>query len=157
VRRVVARVLRGQGDAGPYRTAVAESDVEGLLPHAERAAARLSAALMELGAVVCTARAPRCGACPVRAGCAWRLAGMPSYTGPQRPAQPFAGTDRQVRGRLLDVLRDAPGPVPAAAMDLAWADSDQRARCLESLLADGLVERRGDGRYALPGERAPSA
>ncbi len=157
VRRVVARVLHGQGDAGPARAAAEESDVDGLLPPAPREAAWMSAALMELGAVVCTARAPRCEVCPVRVACAWRLAGMPAYTGPQRPAQPFAGTDRQVRGRLLDVLRDAPGPVPAAALDLAWADADQRGRCLESLLADGLVEPRGDGRCALPGEEVSSA
>ncbi len=157
VRRVVARVLHGQGDAGPSRTAAEESDVDGLLPAADREAARMSAALMELGAVVCTSRAPRCGECPVSAACAWRLAGMPAYTGPQRPAQPFAGTDRQVRGRLLDVLRDAPGPVLPAALDLAWADADQRGRCLESLLVDGLVELRGDGRYALPGEEVTSA
>jgi A/G-specific adenine glycosylase len=154
VRRVVARVLHGQGDAGPARTAAEESDVDGLLPATDREAARVSAALMELGAVVCSARAPRCQHCPVRAECAWQLAGAPAYTGSHRPAQAFAGTDRQVRGRLLDVLRDAPGPVPPAALDLAWADDDQRGRCLESLLADGLVERRVDGRYALPGESA---
>ena len=55
--------------------------------------------------------------------------------------QTFAGTDRQVRGRLLDVLRGAAGPVPAAALDAAWSDAGQRDRCLDSLLVDGLPSR----------------
>ena len=113
-------------------------------------AATLSAGLMELGAVVCTARAPRCGSCPVHAECVWQAAGRPAYDGPRRPAQGFAGTDRQVRGRLLDVLRDAADPVPRAALDAAWPDAPQRDRCLHSLLVDGLAEQRADGRFALP-------
>jgi hypothetical protein len=64
--------------------------------------------------------------------------------------QRFAGTDRQVRGRLLDVLRAADGPVPAGDLDAVWDDAVQRSRCLDSLLADGLVEQADDGRFALP-------
>jgi A/G-specific adenine glycosylase len=106
---------------------------------------------MELGALVCVARTPRCGACPVRDRCAWRLAGSPAHDGPPRRVQKFAGTDRQVRGRLLDVLRAAHEPVDAAALDQAWDAPAQRARCLDSLLADGLVVRTEDGRLSLPG------
>jgi A/G-specific adenine glycosylase len=64
--------------------------------------------------------------------------------------QKFAGTDRQVRGRLLDVLRAAHHPVTAAALDSAWDDPVQRSRCLDSLLVDGLVEQTPDGRFTLP-------
>jgi A/G-specific adenine glycosylase len=64
--------------------------------------------------------------------------------------QAFAGTDRQVRGRLLDVLRGAEAPVERAALDAAWADAAQRDRCLDSLLVDGLAEQLDDGRFALP-------
>jgi A/G-specific adenine glycosylase len=64
--------------------------------------------------------------------------------------QKFAGTDRQVRGRLLDVLRAAEGPVAAPLLDDAWDDTVQRSRCLDSLLADGLVEQTPDGRFRLP-------
>jgi A/G-specific adenine glycosylase len=64
--------------------------------------------------------------------------------------QKFAGTDRQVRGRLLDVLRAAHGPVPAVELDAAWDDAVQRSRCLDSLLVDGLVEQTDDGRFTLP-------
>jgi A/G-specific adenine glycosylase len=150
VRRVVARAVHGRGDAGPARAAADLADVDALLPAEPTAAAELSAGLMELGAVVCTARAPRCGACPARTSCAWHAGGRPEYTGPRRPVQGFAGTDRQVRGRLLDVLRNAPGPVEPAALDAAWDDAAQRDRCLRSLLTDGLAERLADGRFALP-------
>jgi A/G-specific adenine glycosylase len=105
---------------------------------------------MELGALVCVARTPRCAACPVRGDCAWRLAGHPASDGPPRRVQRFAGTDRQVRGRLLDVLRAAEGPVAAPELDAAWDDAAQRSRCLDSLLADGLVEQTPDGRFTLP-------
>lgn len=108
---------------------------------------------MELGAIVCTARSPRCDGCPLRHSCSWRLAGSPPGTGPKRPAQRYAGTDRQVRGRLLDVLRDNAVAVTRADLDLAWpADAVQRERALTSLLGDGLVEQLADGRFALPGQ-----
>lgn len=150
VRRVVARAVHGLADAAAPATARDLADVDALLPRAR--AARFSAALMELGAVVCTARRPRCADCPLRPGCAWVLAGRPDRTGTGRPAQRFAGTDRQVRGLLLDVLRGTAHPVPRARLDAVWVDVAQRDRCLDSLLVDGLVEQTTDGRFALPGE-----
>jgi A/G-specific adenine glycosylase len=66
--------------------------------------------------------------------------------------QKFAGTDRQVRGKLLDVLRAATGPVTRPELDAVWDDAGQRDRCLDSLLVDGLLEQTDDGRFALPGE-----
>jgi A/G-specific adenine glycosylase len=107
---------------------------------------------MELGALVCTARSPRCADCPVRRLCAWQLGGRPAYDGPARRGQAYAGTDRQVRGLLLGVLREADGPVPLRALDAVWPrDPLQRARALDGLVADGLVEPLGGGTYALPG------
>ncbi len=153
VRRVIARAVQGQGDAGPARTRADLADVEALLPTDARTAATLSAGLMELGAVVCTARAPHCGGCPVRVECAWLAAGRPAYTGPRRAPQGFAGTDRQVRGRLLEVLRVEQAPVPGLALDAVWPDAAQRDRCLDSLLVDGLAERLADGRFALGSSR----
>jgi A/G-specific adenine glycosylase len=150
VRRVVARAVHGVGDAGPSRVRADLADVDALLPVADAAAATVSAGLMELGAVLCTARSPRCGSCPLLAVCAWQAAGRPDYAGPRKPVQGFAGTDRQVRGRLLDVLRGAPAPVPRAALDAVWSDAAQRDRCLHSLLVDGLAEQHDDGRFALP-------
>ncbi|GAB2933832.1 A/G-specific adenine glycosylase [Rhodococcus aerolatus] len=152
VRRVVARAEHGRAEAGPPSTTRDLAETEALLPEAPAEAAVLSAALMELGATVCTARSPACGGCPVRDRCAWVAAGRPAHTGPVVPKQRFAGTDRQVRGLLLGVVRSASEPVGRAALDVVWPDAVQRDRALGSLLLDGLLEQTDDDRYALPGE-----
>lgn len=149
VRRVVARAVQGCADAPVTKRDLAL--VEELLPADAEAAATASVALMELGALVCTARSPRCPACPVLDTCAWVLAGRPALDGPVRRRQGYAGTDRQVRGRLLAVLRDAADPVRPDVLDQVWEEPVQRARALDSLVADGLVDPLPDGRYALPG------
>ncbi|RSN03158.1 adenine glycosylase [Nonomuraea sp. WAC 01424] len=148
VRRVFARAVRAE-EYPPTATSAAERRLaETLLP--ELGAARWGVAVMELGALVCTARAPRCADCPVADLCAWRLAGKPPHTGPARKGQTYAGTDRQCRGRLLAVLRSAHGPVPKAALDVVWDDAVQRERALDGLVADGLAEVLDDGTYRLP-------
>jgi A/G-specific adenine glycosylase len=149
VRRVVARVVHGRADSPASVRDLA--DVDAILPNDERAA-HFSIALMELGATVCTARSPRCGLCPLSV-CAWRSAGYPPSTEPARRVQKYAGTDRQVRGRLLDVLRANDAPVGRAQLDVAWSsDPAQRDRALDSLLTDGLVEQTAGGLFALAGE-----
>ena len=148
VRRVVARAVEGVADAAVTTRDLAL--VEALLPVGAEQAAVASIAFMELGALVCTARTPRCGVCPVRDRCAWVAAGSPALPAPVRRPQGFAGTDRQVRGRLLQVLRERPGPVPAAALAQVWDEPVQRARALDGLVADGLVDPLPDGTYALP-------
>ncbi|WP_375493293.1 A/G-specific adenine glycosylase [uncultured Jatrophihabitans sp.] len=153
VRRVVARAVDGAAQAGPPAVTRDLAAVERLLPAAPARAARVSVALMELGALVCTARAPRCAQCPLRSRCAWQRAGAPAWSGPVARTQRFAGTDREVRGRLMAVLRDAEGPVAKDALDLVWRDDVQRERALDSLAVDGLVDPRPDGTYALPGPR----
>jgi A/G-specific adenine glycosylase len=151
VRRVVARAVQGQADAGSPSAVRDHAEVAALLPD-DGSAPVFSAALMELGATVCTARSPKCGICPLTV-CAWRQAGYPAGEGPARPVQRFAGTDRQVRGKLLDVLRGSAEPVERAELDVAWlTDTAQRDRALDSLLVDGLVEQTADGRFALAGE-----
>jgi A/G-specific adenine glycosylase len=150
VRRVIARALHGRADAAASSSPRDLDDVAVLLPD-DAEAPLFSVALMELGATVCTARAPACGVCPLSA-CVWRTRGYPAGTAVRR-VQAYAGTDRQVRGRLLDVLRGNDSPVTRAQLDVAWlTDSAQRDRALDSLLVDGLVEQTGDGRYALAGE-----
>jgi A/G-specific adenine glycosylase len=150
VRRVLARVVTGTELAPASVTSAEKAIARDLLPDDDPTAATWSVALMELGALVCTAAAPVCSACPVRAWCAWHGAGHPPYAGPPRRGQAWAGTDRQCRGRLLALARGAAGSVGARALAGAWPEPSQRARCLESLLADGLLVRTGDG-YALPG------
>jgi A/G-specific adenine glycosylase len=148
VRRVFARVVGGEQFPSATVTRAERELAGALLPI--RDAHRWAAATMELGALVCTARSPRCDECPVADLCRWRAAGYPAYDGPARRGQAWHGTDRQCRGRLMAVLRDAPGPVPKATLDLVWADAPQRERALDGLVADGLVEPLADETYALP-------
>jgi A/G-specific adenine glycosylase len=151
VRRVVARAVHGLADAGAPSAARDHADVEALLPK-DASAPAFSIGLMELGATVCTARLPRCNGCPIDM-CAWRAAGYPAAAGAARRVQTYAGTDRQVRGRLLDVLRAGDSPVTKADLDVAWlTDPVQRERALNSLLSDGLVTETADGRFGLPGD-----
>jgi A/G-specific adenine glycosylase len=150
VRRVLARLLDGVAAPGTASTVRDLTLAEALLPRTPARAARCSVALMELGALVCTARRPDCGRCPVADRCAWLAAGAPAGSGPTARTQRFAGSDRQVRGLLLDVLRTSRAPVPKAALELAWADVVQRERALDSLVVDGLVDPLPDGRFALP-------
>jgi A/G-specific adenine glycosylase len=149
VRRMLGRLVGGSEFPPPAVTVAEKALATDLLPLDGPTAATWSVAVMELGALVCTAASPRCEACPVRAACGWRAAGYPAYDGPPRRGQAWAGTDRQCRGRLMAVARDAASPVGARAMSRAWPDDRQRGRCLESLLADGLLVRAGAG-YALP-------
>ncbi|MQA26993.1 MAG: A/G-specific adenine glycosylase [Micromonosporaceae bacterium] len=151
VRRVVARVVDGRPDGGATTAPGDLAAAERLLPDEPEQAARLSVAIMELGALVCTARNPDCGACPLSALCAWRASGRDLPEGPTRRPQRYAGTDRQVRGLIMAVLRDGAGPVDQDRIDVVWYDDAQRSRALACLVADGLAVRLHGDRYALPG------
>lgn len=151
VRRVHTRVLGGEEFPGPSVTRAERDRAAGLLPADEATAATWSVAVMELGALVCTAANPSCPRCPVADRCAWLAAGQPPHAGPPRRAQTWAGTDRQCRGRLLGVLREADGPVHQQRLDAAWAEAEQRERCLAGLVADGLAVATSPTTYSLPG------
>ncbi|MFC6879749.1 MULTISPECIES: A/G-specific adenine glycosylase [Actinomadura] len=151
VRRVLARLVSAEEYPPRSQTRAEVRLAESLLPLDPPTAARWSVAVMELGALVCTARSPRCVDCPVLARCAWQRAGRPAYDGPPRKGQTYAGTDRQCRGRILEVLRNAEGPVRKPELDVVWSEPVQRERALDALIADGLVDPLDDGRYALPG------
>ena len=151
VRRVHARVVGGVAFEPPGGTTAAERRAAAeLLPERPEVAARWAVAVMELGALVCTARTPDCARCPVSRECRWHRAGRPAWTGPPRRGQRYDGTDRQARGRLLAVLRDAVDAVPGATLDAVWPDAVQRARALDGLVADGLVEPLPDNEFRLP-------
>jgi A/G-specific adenine glycosylase len=113
-------------------------------------------ALLDLGATVCTRRAPACDRCPVTAACRWFGAGLPGpdpadgSAGVSKGQSRFDGSDRQGRGRLIQAL--CAGPVAEAdlAATMGWPDDPTRAeRVAATLLADGLVEQTG-GRYHFP-------
>ncbi|MFC4554517.1 A/G-specific adenine glycosylase [Georgenia faecalis] len=166
VRRVLARILAGLALPGPAPTREEVRAAHALVPADDAGSARWNVAVMELGALVCTARAPRCEACPVASACRWYAAGRPANAAPRRP-QAWTGSDRQARGRLMAVLRELPDDARLGRADLLavlpGTDVDQPARALASLVADGLVaEHAGvdgtgadaDGtEYALPSRR----
>jgi len=157
IRRVHARAVTGNALPSPALTSAEFRLAESLMP--EQDTKRWNAGVMELGALVCTARSPRCGECPLLERCAWIAAGRPEpHYVPK--GQAWAGTDRQVRGAMMAVLRMADGPVPRdvllGTVDLVHsgaehavelgkllalgASDEQLVRSLDGLLADGLAE-----------------
>ncbi|UIN29720.1 A/G-specific adenine glycosylase [Microbacterium binotii] len=148
-RRVIARAIDGQAQPGPpSRRDLAAMDA--LLPADAATAAVVNAAAMELGALVCTARSPRCAECPLRAVCAWRAAGYPDTGDTRRKQARYEGSDRQARGAVLKQLREASDHAIAIEEVVAdWPDALQRDRAIDSLVADGLAEA-VDGELRLP-------
>ncbi len=150
VRRVLARALDGAALPAPHLTRAEWARAEAQVPPDDARAAHWNAAVMELGAVVCTARSPGCESCPVRDRCAWLAEGCPpDVLADQRRRQAWQGTDRQARGTVMALLREADGPVPHSRVAAAWTDRTQLDRALAGLVADGLVQRVG-GTWGLP-------
>jgi A/G-specific adenine glycosylase len=146
VRRVIAGGRR-PGQPRPPGRRCGASSAAALSDHGQ--SALWSAAVMELGALVCTASRPACSSCPIAQPCAWRLSGYPAGPPPRRQA-PYAGSDRQVRGLIMAAVRSSRSSVPRSVVEATWPVADQRDRALASLLADGLVEVTSSGRLRLP-------
>jgi A/G-specific adenine glycosylase len=113
--------------------------------------------VFDLGALVCTRRAPACGSCPLRASCAWARAGWPApdpiagSAGISGGQSTFAGSDRQGRGRLVDALRAGPVAARHVAATMGWSDDPVRAeRVAATLVADGLAVESPAGELRLP-------
>jgi A/G-specific adenine glycosylase len=150
IRRVIARHDKGLTDQGAPREKQDLADMAALLPDRSDSP-RFNQAVMELGAIVCTAKTPACDACPIASTCAWRSAGYPAVTASAKPKQKkYEGSDRQARGAILAVLRASGHPATKAAIDGCWPDAAQRGRALETLLRDGLVVIVADDTFALP-------
>ena len=154
VRRVLARVAVGQAQPPPNVRVTERALAAAHLPKDAPRAARWAAASMELGALVCTARSPRCQECPLLDLCSWSRAGRPA-DGYRPRTQSYEGTDRQCRGAVLAVLRDADVPVATTELRRAWPahssrDPGQFERALATLADDGLVAGVGNGPWALP-------
>jgi A/G-specific adenine glycosylase len=144
VRRVVTRVLGrplGPRDLQAAADALVESDDPATWTHAS----------MELGAVVCVARAPQCHACPVAGWCASAGRVLTPERRMSARELPFERTNRWLRGRIIERLR--------ALDDKAWAvlptaigEHDEAAveAAVAALQRDGLLERRPDGAVRLP-------
>ena len=143
VRRVLARMADGQARPAPTETVSERARATAWLPEGDAECAAWSQAVMELGALVCVTGSPVCSTCPVREHCLWVADGSPVWNGPTRPVQPWTGTDRQCRGRIMASLRASAQEI--LPHDLVWHDPVQLDRCVASLIADGLAHRVGKG------------
>jgi A/G-specific adenine glycosylase len=149
--RVLSRAVSGRSIRPPE----AQSLVDAMVPAGR--GWQFGQALLDLGASVCVANAPRCHECPVRRRCRWASAGRSNpdpargSAGVSTPQSTFAGSDREGRGRLVDALRRSavlPGQVAKAA---GWPDDPDRAtRIADGLIDDGLVVSDRFGVLRLP-------
>ena len=147
VRRVLVRFLDGR-EFPPHSTpSKAENTrAEQLLPENGHSAAEVSLSLMEFGALVCTQLSPSCDQCTIHDNCAWAAAGYPKDE--KRPTpQPYAGTDRQARGRIMKALRTAhfegkEGLTKRRVLDVARIDGGDRyqpTRVYRALIKEGMI------------------
>ena len=157
VRRVLARAVDGAALPAPTQTAGEYRRAAALVPDDDSTAATWAAASMELGALVCTARSPRCDVCPVADLCSWRAAGYPDDEhAHRRRSQAWVGTDRQARGRIMAELRASDHPVPAGVLARLWPEDVQRERALAGLIVDGLVVREVGSASGVDGDTEPA-
>lgn len=148
-RRVLARVIDGTAQPGPPSRRDLET-MQRLLPDEDAESALFNAAVMELGAVICTARAPKCEQCPISGSCRWFALGRPIGEDTRRRQAKYEGSDRQARGAVLRMLRQAHGDGVALEDVIPdWPDSAQRHRAIDSLIVDSLAEA-ADGLLSLP-------
>ena len=149
IRRVLARAVLGVAEPEPPRTRADLDLMESVLPKSPKDSVAVNAGVMELGAVICTARTPTCGDCPIAERCAWALAGFPANAGRTRtPQAKYEGSVRQARGAILTLAREHAHITPAQIV-AAVPDSAKRDRALEGLLTDGLLVNVKRG-YELP-------
>ncbi len=151
VARVLARAVAGR----PLRPAESQTLADALVPPGESWS--FNQAMLDLGALCCTARLPGCARCPLRRRCAWWRCGrsVPDpatrTAGTSRPQSPFAGSDRQGRGRLVSALRRHPVPVADLASTAGWPeDRDRARRAADALVAEGLARWGSGGSLRLP-------
>ena len=148
IARVLARVFAGVASPRELPPRDLRNLAESLLP--ARTARDHNLALMDFGAMVCTARAPRCPGCPVAASCAWRAAGYPPGAAATRPAAAFEDTARFARGRIIDALRAGPATVDVLASMLPPQHAARIETYLAALERDALAVCAAGTTWALP-------
>jgi len=139
IRRVLARAVLGIAEPEPPRVRADMDLMDSVLPPSAKESVAVNAGIMELGAIICTARAPKCGECPIAQQCAWALAGFPENAGRTRtPQKKYEGSVRQARGAILALARVGQ-TITSAAIAAAVPDQVRRYQALEGLLSDGLL------------------
>ena len=138
IRRLFARVIDGVEFPTSSPSKVERELRRILIP---RDGAKWAAATMELGALLCSSQKPKCDLCPLKQQCAWRANGYPKSE-LIRKSQPWAGSDRQCRGTLVQALRENQ-KLSITALKNIWHDHSQVEKALKTLIADGLIETTG--------------
>jgi A/G-specific adenine glycosylase len=146
IRRVFARVIDGVEVPTAAPTKSERQEREKLIPSKNPHV--WAAATMELGALICTAKNPQCGQCPLADQCIWRSLDYPLSDQPKR-TQSWHGTDRQCRGVIVQALRENPALSKKEIMQL-WDVPSQVEKALLTLLEDGLVVAQKGQRFSLP-------
>ena len=146
VGRILARAVANRR----LESKEAQSLVDELVPNQD--SALFNQALLDLGAQFCTKR-PQCEVCPLAGVCRWRLEGgddpAPSSAGVSKAQSTFEGSARQLRGRVLALLRTAPCTEGELAERVA--NDPRLLECLAGLEHDGLITRRAR-RWCLVGD-----
>ena len=137
IRRLFTRQIDGVETPTAVPTKSERVAREALIP--AKKAHLWAAATMELGALICTAKNPRCGHCPIAATCAWRNLDYPRSDQPKR-RQSWHGTDRQCRGVIVQALRENEKLTGKEIAQL-WDVPSQVEKALTTLIEDGLIER----------------
>jgi A/G-specific adenine glycosylase len=146
IRRVFARVIDGVEVPTTAPTKSERVEREKLIP--SKNPHLWAAATMEFGALICTAKNPKCGQCPLADQCIWRSLDYPLSDQPKR-TQSWHGTDRQCRGVIVQALRENPSLSKKEIMQL-WDVPSQVEKALLTLLEDGLLVEQKDRRFSLP-------
>ena len=146
IRRLFSRLYKGEEAPTAAPTKAERLEYAQYLP--ERQAHLWAAATMELGALICTAKNPLCGRCPVADQCQWRSLDFPASERVKR-SQTWHGTDRQCRGTIVQALREN-SSLTKKQIELLWDVPSQVEKAILTLLDDGLIEARGKSSYSLP-------
>jgi A/G-specific adenine glycosylase len=146
IRRVFARVIDGIEVPTAAPTKSERQEREKLIPSKNPHV--WAAATMEFGALICTAKNPKCGQCPLADQCIWRSLDYPLSDQPKR-TQSWHGTDRQCRGVIVQALRENPALTKKEIMQL-WDVPSQVEKALLTLLEDGLLVEQKGQRFSLP-------
>ncbi|CAB4589119.1 unannotated protein [freshwater metagenome] len=146
IRRLFSRLYKGEEAPAAAPTKAERVEYAEYLP--KKGAHIWAAATMELGALVCTAKNPLCGRCPVADSCQWRSLDYPRTERIKR-TQSWHGTDRQCRGTIVQALREN-DLLTKKQIRLLWDVTSQVDKALLTLLDDGLIEARGKNTFSLP-------
>jgi A/G-specific adenine glycosylase len=146
IRRLFSRLYKGEEAPTTAPTKAERTEYAQYVP--DKKAHLWAAATMELGALICTAKKPLCGRCPVADKCKWRSLDYPSSERVKR-TQSWHGTDRQCRGTIVQALRDNP-KLSRREINLLWDVPSQVEKAILTLLDDGLIEEQRKGIFSLP-------